>query len=60
MLRRVALVRTEVSKERISSTIRLEGICGLGTLAITTKLNVIARDPEVSISIIGATRLSEK
>jgi hypothetical protein len=34
MLRRVALVRTDVSEERIASIIRVTGIAELGTLAV--------------------------
>jgi hypothetical protein len=35
MLRRVNLVRTEVSEERSASFIRVRGICELRTLAVT-------------------------
>jgi hypothetical protein len=37
MLRRVALVRTDVSEERIASIIRVTRIGELGTLAVTSK-----------------------
>jgi hypothetical protein len=36
MLRRVALVRTDSSEERIASIIRETGIGELGTLAVTS------------------------
>jgi hypothetical protein len=36
MLRRVALVRTDVSEELSASTIRVTGIGELGTLAVTS------------------------
>jgi hypothetical protein len=37
MLHRVAIVRTEVSKERSASIIRITGLCELGTtLAVTS------------------------
>jgi hypothetical protein len=36
MLRRVALVRTDVSEERIASFIRVTGICELGTTQAAT------------------------
>jgi hypothetical protein len=40
---RVALVRTDVSKERIASIIRVERISELGTMsAVTTNLVAIA------------------
>jgi hypothetical protein len=45
MLRRVALVRTEVSEERIASIIRVTRICELETtLAVTkTEAHVVSR-----------------
>jgi hypothetical protein len=36
MLRRVALVRTNVSEERVASIIRVTGIGELGTLEVTS------------------------
>jgi hypothetical protein len=36
MLRRVALVRTEVSEELSASIIRVKRICELGTLGVTS------------------------
>jgi hypothetical protein len=41
ILRRVALVRTEVSEERIAPLIRVTGIGELGTLAVTSNRSAL-------------------
>jgi hypothetical protein len=41
MLHRVALVRTEVSEERIASIIMVTGISELGTLAVTSNRSTL-------------------
>jgi hypothetical protein len=43
MLRRVALVRTDVSEEFSASIIRMTRICELGTLAVTSNYLVFLR-----------------
>jgi hypothetical protein len=49
MLRRVALVRTDVSEESIASIIRMESIGELGTtLAITSNRSTLRRNNYVS------------
>jgi hypothetical protein len=40
MLRRVALVRTDVSEESSASIIRVTRISGLGTLAVTSNRRI--------------------
>jgi hypothetical protein len=45
MLRRVALVRTEISEERSASFIRVTRICELGTtLAVTSNRRMLRRN----------------
>jgi hypothetical protein len=44
MLRRVALVGTDVWEEHIASIIRVRGIIELGTLAITNDRNILRRN----------------
>jgi hypothetical protein len=44
MLRRVALLRTDVSGERIASTIRETRIGELGTLAVTSNRSTLRRN----------------
>jgi hypothetical protein len=44
MLRRVALVRTNVSEERSASIIRVTRIGELGTLAVTSNLRTLRRN----------------
>jgi hypothetical protein len=49
MLRRVALVRTDVSEERIASFIRVTRICELGTtLAVTSNRRTLRRKTGMS------------
>jgi hypothetical protein len=48
ILHRVALVRTDVSEEHIASIIRVTRIGELGTLAVTSKANVV---PTLSILV---------
>jgi hypothetical protein len=44
MLRRVALVRTDVSEELSASIIRVTGIGELGTLAVTSNRRTLRRN----------------
>jgi hypothetical protein len=44
MLRRVALVRTDVSEERIASIIRVTRISDLGTLAVTSNGTALEKE----------------
>jgi hypothetical protein len=44
LLRRVALVRTDVSEELIASIIRVIRIGGLGTLAVTSNRRTLRRN----------------
>jgi hypothetical protein len=41
LLRRVALVRTDVSEERIAFIIRVTRVGGLGTLAVTSNRSML-------------------
>jgi hypothetical protein len=41
MLRRVAIVRTDVSEERSASIVRVTRICELGTFAVTSNLRTL-------------------
>jgi hypothetical protein len=64
MLHRVAIVRTDVSKEPISSFIRVTKICELGTtLAVTSNRRVALVRTDVSeepiSSFIRVTRICE-
>jgi hypothetical protein len=55
MLRRVALVRTDVSEERTASIIRVTRIGELGiTLAVTTNRNTLRKN------IINSTSISSQ
>jgi hypothetical protein len=46
MLRRVALVRTDISEERIASILRVRRIGELGTtLAVTSNRNMLLQEP---------------
>jgi hypothetical protein len=56
MLRRVALVRTDNSEERIASIIRMIRIDGLGTLAVTCNRSTL-RSSETSV-LTWVTRLN--
>jgi hypothetical protein len=49
MLRRVALVRTDVSEELSSSIIRVTRIGELGTLAVTGNLHTLRSSSETSV-----------
>jgi hypothetical protein len=51
MLRRVDLVRIEVSKEIRASIIRVTKIGELGTLAVTSNRSTLRRNVSISISI---------
>jgi hypothetical protein len=52
MLRRVALVRTDVSEEHSASVIRMTRISELGTtLAVTSNRRTLRRQRKVQISI---------
>jgi hypothetical protein len=53
MLRRVDLVRTDVSEERSASFIRVTRIGELGTLAVTSKRRV--RQPLVTASVVPSS-----
>jgi hypothetical protein len=44
VLRRVALVRTDISEELIASIIRMIGIDELGTLAVTSNGHTLRRN----------------
>jgi hypothetical protein len=44
LLRRVALVRTDVSEERIVTIIRVKSIIELGTLAVTSAWRTLLAD----------------
>jgi hypothetical protein len=44
ILRRVALVRTDVSEERIASSIKVIRIGELGTLAVTSNRRTLRRN----------------
>jgi hypothetical protein len=56
MLRRVALVRTDVTEERSSSIIRVIGIGEVGTtLAVTSNRHTLLRSSETSV-LTRATR----
>jgi hypothetical protein len=44
MLRRVALVRTDVSEELSASFIRVTRLCELGTLAVTRNRRTLRRN----------------
>jgi hypothetical protein len=46
MLRRVALVRTDVSEERIASIIRVTRIGELGKLAVTSNRRALRRNTQ--------------
>jgi hypothetical protein len=46
MLRRVALVRTDVPEEFSASFIRVTRICELGTLAVTSNRRTLRRNTE--------------
>jgi hypothetical protein len=60
MLRRVALVRTDISEERSAYIIRVTRIGELGT-TLTVTSNRSMRRLLVTVSVVtGATRLSEK
>jgi hypothetical protein len=52
VLRRVALVRTDVSEERIASTIRVTRIVGLGTLAATSNRSTLRRNTALMLEAI--------
>jgi hypothetical protein len=49
MLRRVAVVRTDVSEERIASIIRAIRIGELGTLAVTSNRSTLRHIPQDGI-----------
>jgi hypothetical protein len=53
LLRRVALVRTDVSEKLSVSLIRMTRIGELGTLAVTSNRRTLRRRYEQSISICG-------
>jgi hypothetical protein len=48
MLRRLALVRTDVSEERSASIIRVTRIGELGTLAVTSNRRTLRRNTKSS------------
>jgi hypothetical protein len=51
MLRRVALVRTDVSEELISSIIRVTIIGELGTLAVTSNRRTLRRNTKLKRTV---------
>jgi hypothetical protein len=54
MLRRVALVRTDVSEELCVSIIRATKICELGTLAVNSNRHTLRRNSQrVSVASYG-------
>jgi cobalamin synthase len=59
MLRRVALVRTDVSEERITSIIRVTRIGALGTLAVIVMLRLLVTADVVPSSPILVTLMIE-
>jgi hypothetical protein len=58
LLRRVALVRTDVSEEFAVSIIRVTRIGELGTLAVTSNRRTLRANTEVLGSVLGATKFS--
>jgi hypothetical protein len=58
MLRRVALVRTDVSKELSASFIRVTRICELGTtLAVTSNRRTLRRNSQYMVFLGSVRRL---
>jgi hypothetical protein len=55
MLRRVALVRTDVSQERIAPITRVTRIGELGTLAVTSKRRTLRRNTLRSVRLLLVT-----
>jgi hypothetical protein len=49
MLRRLPLVRTDVSEERSASTIRVTRIGEVGTLAVTSNMRTLPRNTRCNI-----------
>jgi hypothetical protein len=47
MWRRVSLVRTDISDERVTSVFRVERISELRTLVVTSRLNYTAKKHQV-------------
>jgi hypothetical protein len=59
MLRHVALLITDVSKEVSASIIRMARIGELGTLAVTSNCRTLLRSPIVATLLMEALRSSE-
>jgi hypothetical protein len=57
MLRRVALVRTDVSEEPITSIISVEGIGELGKVAITNNRSKLMRSNKHTLLLRSQLRL---
>jgi hypothetical protein len=57
MLRRVAILRTDVSEEHIVSIIRVTGIGALGTLAITSNRSTLRRNTIYSSALYSPETL---
>jgi hypothetical protein len=53
MLRRVALVRTDVSEELSASIIRVTRIGELGTLGVTSNRRTLRRDTRALVASYG-------